>query len=101
LHADPEAYNAISKIKPGQFTDILPIIDGGTHRTMGYAIYKVISREPAGQRELSDPRVQQTIHQLLHEGHAQLIKNAYYEMLHDDAKVHNYLADQILKEGAR
>jgi peptidyl-prolyl cis-trans isomerase SurA len=49
---------------------------------------------------LNDPRVQQAIHQLLHEGRAQLLKNAYFEMLHDEAKVHNYLADQILKEGA-
>jgi peptidyl-prolyl cis-trans isomerase SurA len=68
---------------------------------VGYAIYKLISREPAGQRLLSDPRVQQTIRQTLREGHAQLFKNAYYEVLHDDAKVHNYLADGILKEGSK
>jgi peptidyl-prolyl cis-trans isomerase SurA len=100
LRSDQDAYNAISKLKPGQFTDVLPIMDAPSHRMIGYAIYKLISREPAGQRELSDPRVQQTIHQLLHEGQAQLLKNAYFEMLHDDAKVHNYLADQILKDGA-
>jgi peptidyl-prolyl cis-trans isomerase SurA len=103
LHSDPEAFNAIGKLKPGQITDILPIYDGAGpgHRTVGYAIYKLIAREQAGQRELNDPRVQQAIHQLLHEGRAQLLKNAYFEMLHDDAKVHNYLADQILKEGAK
>ncbi len=101
LRSDQEVYNAISKLRPGQFTDVLPIVDGASHRTIGYAIYKLISREPAGQRELSDPRVQQAIHQLLHEGHKQQLQNAYLEMLHDDAKVHNYLADQILKEGAR
>ena len=102
LHSNPEAYNAISKLKPGQITDVIPIGDsaGPGHRTLGYAIYKLIGREPAGQRELNDPRVQQAIHQLLHEGRAQLLKNAYFEMLHDEAKVHNYLADQILKEGA-
>ena len=59
------------------------------------------AREPAGQRELNDPRVQQTIRQGLRDGHAQLLKNAYFEMLHDEAKVHNYLAEQILKEGAK
>ena len=26
--ADPEVYNAISKLKPGQITDILPVYDG-------------------------------------------------------------------------
>jgi peptidyl-prolyl cis-trans isomerase SurA len=101
LRNDPEVYNALSKLKPGQYTDILPIVDGPSRRVVGYAIYKLISREPAGQRELNDPRVQQSIHQLLHEGHAQLLKNAYFEKIHDEARVHNYLADEILAEGAR
>jgi peptidyl-prolyl cis-trans isomerase SurA len=102
LHSNPDAYNAISKLKPNQITDILPIYDPANpgHRTIGYAIYKLIAREQAGQRELHDPRVQQAIHQLLHEGRAQLLRNAYLEMLHDEAKIHNYLADQILKEDA-
>jgi peptidyl-prolyl cis-trans isomerase SurA len=103
LHGDPEAYNEISKLKPGQITEILPVYDnaGPGHHTIGYAIYKLIGREPAGQRELNDPRVQQTIRQMLREGHAQLLKNAYFEILHDEAKVHNYFADQILKQGAQ
>ena len=103
LHSEPEAYNAITKLKPGQITEILPVFDGAGpgHRAVGYAIYKLIAREPAGQRELNDPRVQQTIRQGLREDHAQLLKNAYFEVLHDEAKVHNYFADQILKQGAQ
>jgi peptidyl-prolyl cis-trans isomerase SurA len=102
LHSEPEAYNAISELKPGQITDILPVYDspGAAHRTVAYAIYKLISRDVAGQRELNDPRVQQTIRQTLREGHAQLLKNAYFEVLEREAKVHNYFADQILKQGA-
>ena len=45
--------------------------------------------------------MQQVIRQGLRENHAQLLKNAYFEMLHDEAKVHNYFADQILKQGAQ
>jgi peptidyl-prolyl cis-trans isomerase SurA len=103
LRTDPEVYNAISKLKPGQISEILPIYDPSNagHRVVGYAIYKLISREAAGQRELNDPRVQQLIRQGLREGHAQLLKNAYFEMLHNEAKVHNYFADQILKQGAQ
>ena len=103
LRAEPDAFNAIGKLKPGQISEILPVYDsaGPGRRTVGYAIYKLIGRESAGQRELNDPRVQQGIHQLLHEGHAQLLKNAYFEMLHNEAKIHNYLADQMLKEGAQ
>lgn len=103
LHSDPEAYNSISKLKPGEITEPLPIYDssGPGHRVIGYAIYKLLAREPAGQREMSDPRVQQTIRQFLRESHAQLLKNAYFEMLHDQATVRNYYAEQILKSGGQ
>lgn len=104
LRADPDVYNTISKLKPGEITDVIPVYAAPGARArqpIGYAIYKLIAKEPAGQRELSDPRVQQVIRQGLREGHAQLLQNAYFEMLHDEAKVHNYFADQILKQGAK
>jgi peptidyl-prolyl cis-trans isomerase SurA len=103
LRSESDVYNAVGKLKPGEITEILPAYDGAGpgHRIVGYAIYKLIAREPAGQRELNDPRVQQAIRQGLREGHAQLLKNAYFEMLHNDAKVHNYFADQIIKQGAQ
>jgi peptidyl-prolyl cis-trans isomerase SurA len=103
LHTDAELFSAISKLKPGQITDVLPIYmsAGPGRRPAGYAIYKLIEREPAGQRELNDPRVQQNIRQSLREGHAQLLRSAYFEMLHNEAKIHNYFADQILKQGAQ
>ena len=101
LRAEQDVYNAVGKLKPGEITDILPVYDsaGPSRRVMGYAIFKLIAREPAGQRELADPRVQQVIRQGLREGHTQLLQNAYFEMLHNDAKVHNYFAEQILKQG--
>jgi peptidyl-prolyl cis-trans isomerase SurA len=102
LKTDPEVYEAISKLKPNQFTNALPIYDPGPgHRIAGYAIYKLIARDPAGQRDLNDPRVRQAIHQLLHENDKQLLQNAYLEMLLDEARVRNYLAEQILKQGAQ
>ncbi len=101
-NASADVYDAITRLRPGQFTEILPM-NGGTvpvRKPLGYAIYKLISKEAAGQRTLNDVRVQQAIRQSLRDGHAQLLKNAYFEVLRDDAKVHNYLADQILKAGA-
>lgn len=98
LRSEPDAYNAISKLKQGEITDPTPVYDnsGPGRHVIGYAIYKLLSHEPAGQRELNDPRVQQTIRQFLRESHAQLLKNAYFEMLHDQATVRNYYAEQIL-----
>jgi peptidyl-prolyl cis-trans isomerase SurA len=100
LRADPTVYDAIGKLKPDQFTDVLPVYDQG-HRIVGYAIYKLISREPAGQRELNDPRVRQAIHQQLHENDKQMLQSAYLEVLQDEARVRNFLAEQILKQGAQ
>jgi peptidyl-prolyl cis-trans isomerase SurA len=103
LHSDAEVFDAVSKLKPDEYTDVLPVYDGAgpARKIDGYAIYKLIAREPAGQRELADPNVQQTIHQTLHESQKQLLQNAYFEMLQDDAKVRNYFAEQILKQGGQ
>ncbi len=100
LHNNLEVYNAVTKLKPGQISDILPVFDPN-HKIIGYAVYRLLSREAAGQREMNDPSVQQTIRQGLREGHAQLLKNAYFEMLHDQAAVRNYFAEEILKKGAQ
>lgn len=100
LKGDQQVYDAIGKLKPDQFTDPLPVFDN-THKLIGYAIFKLISREPAGQRELTDPRVQQNIHQTLHDSQKQLLQTAYLETLMDDARVRNFLAEQILKRGGQ
>ncbi len=98
LRGDPEVYGAITKLKPGQFTDVLPVYDQN-HKVAGYAIFKFLGREAAGQRVLSDPNVRQTIHQTLHDAQKQLLQTAYLETLMDAAKVRNFLAEQTLKEG--
>ena len=100
MHADPAVFNAVTKLKAGQITDILPLLDQQTKKPAGYAIYKLLSREPAGQRDVNDPRVQQAIRQQLRDGRSQLLKNAYLEMLHDQAKVENFFAEQIFKNDA-
>jgi len=97
LKRDKQAYDAISRLKPGQFTPPLPAADEGARQLFGYRIIKLISREPAGQRELNDPRVQQAIREQLRDRREQLLKSAYYESLHNGASIENYLADQILK----
>ena len=98
---DPGTYAAITKLKPGQATDILPLLDAQTKKPAGYVIYKLISREPAGQRDLSDPRVQQSIRTQLHDSRSQLLKNAYFEILTDEAKVRNFYAEEVFKETAK
>jgi peptidyl-prolyl cis-trans isomerase SurA len=101
LKADPSVGAALLKLKAGETTDIFPLLDGETKRPVGYSIYKLIDREPAGQRQISDPAVQQHIRQLLRDSRSQLLKNAYLEMLRDQAKVENFFAEQIFKNDAK
>jgi peptidyl-prolyl cis-trans isomerase SurA len=100
LKSDPAVYAAIGNLKPGQFTDVVPEYDT-THKIAAFAIYRLLAREPAGQRELNDPRVQQVIHQSLHDSQKQLLQTAYLETLQDGARVRNYFAEEILKKGAQ
>ncbi|HEX4067608.1 MAG TPA: SurA N-terminal domain-containing protein [Acidobacteriaceae bacterium] len=102
LRSDPNVYAAVSKLKPGQITDVLPFYSSpNSKQPAGYAIYKLLDRESAGQRQLNDPRVQQAIRQQLRESREQLLKNAYLEMLRDQARVENYYAEEVFKNGAQ
>jgi peptidyl-prolyl cis-trans isomerase SurA len=79
----------VLSLQPGQISPIL-------HTQGDYRILKMISREPAGQRELSDPRVQQTIRENLLNRKDQLLKSAYYETARNEAKIVNYLAKSVM-----
>ena len=64
-------------------------------------LYKLIEKEPAGQRELNDPRVQQDIRQQLRDSRSQLLRAAYYEVMRNQTRVQNFLAEQLFKSGAQ
>jgi len=66
----------------------------------GYRILKVISKEPAGQRELNDPRVQQSIRETLLNRKDQLLRASYYEVARNEAQVVNYFAGGVLEKTA-
>jgi len=63
-----------------------------------YRILKVISKEPAGQRQLNDPRVQQNIREMLLNRKDQLLKAAYYEVARNEANVQNFYARSIVEK---
>ena len=90
--ANPELRKMVMALQPA---GISPVI----HTGEGYRILKVISKEPAGQRELNDPRVQQSIRETLLNRKDQLLKAAYYEVARNGAKVVNYLAESVVSKG--
>jgi peptidyl-prolyl cis-trans isomerase SurA len=87
--ANPELRKIILQMTPGQ---VSPII----HTPEGYRIIKLIAREPAGQRQLSDPRVQEEIRQGLFQAREQVLRSAFYEVARSEAKVVNYYAESVL-----
>jgi peptidyl-prolyl cis-trans isomerase SurA len=84
----PEIRKAVTSLPVGQMSPVLKTPDS-------YRLFKIISREAAGQRDLSDPRVQQTIRETLLNRKDQLLRNAYYEVARNEAKVTDYLALSI------
>ena len=82
-------------LKPGQFTQPIRTKGGG------YTILKLIAIEPAGDRKLSDPQVQQAIRNALRTRKEQLLRSAYLIEARDDAHVTNYLAREILESAGK
>ena len=98
---DVSTRDAILKLAPGHFSGIIPVMVPGTKALIGYRIVKLIAKEPPGQRDLNDPRVQQSIREELRQRREQLLKAAYYEQLRDEAKVENYLSQEILRDAGK
>lgn len=87
---NPELKRVILDMTPGQVSPVL-------HTPEGYRIIKLISKEPAGQRQLSDPRVQEEIRQGLFQAREQVLRSAFYEVARSEAKVVNYYAESVLE----
>jgi peptidyl-prolyl cis-trans isomerase SurA len=88
--ANPELRKMIFSMTPGQVSPVIQTPEG-------YRIIKLISKEPAGQRQLSDPRVQEEIRQGLFQGKEQVLRSAFYEVARSEAKVVNYYAKSVLE----
>jgi peptidyl-prolyl cis-trans isomerase SurA len=86
--ANTEIRAAIQVAPAGQVTPVVKTAEG-------YRVFKIYSKEPAGQRELTDPRVQQNIRETLINRKDQLLRAAYYEVARDEAQVVNYLAQAV------
>ncbi len=95
---DPSTREAVMRLNTGRMSGIVTIVHPVTRQLMLYRIVKVLGKEPAGQRDLNDPRVQQAIREQLRQRREQLLKFAFYEQLRNEAKVENMLADEILKK---
>ena len=92
--SDPALKRAVVTLKVGEVSPIIPLRDG-------YHILKLMAKEAPGQRELSDPQVQQSIRDTLRNRKEQLLRAAYMAEARDGAKVTNYLAQQVIESNGK
>jgi peptidyl-prolyl cis-trans isomerase SurA len=90
----PELRKLVLSLQPGQLSPIIRTADG-------YRILRMMSKEPAGQRDLSDPRVQQSIRETLLGRKDQLLKTAYYETARNEAKIVNNMSRSIFNDAGK
>jgi peptidyl-prolyl cis-trans isomerase SurA len=84
----------VLSLKPGQVSEPVVLPDS-------IRILKLVAREAAGQRGVNDPQVQQMIRDTLRNRKEQLLRNAYLAVARDEAKVTNYLAQQVIETAGK
>jgi len=92
--SDPALKKLVMGLKPGQVSPQIVLKDS-------VRILKLVTREAPGLRGLTDPQVQQTIRDTLRNRKEQLLRAAYLAVARDDAKVTNYLAEQVLESNGK
>jgi peptidyl-prolyl cis-trans isomerase SurA len=90
--AGPLLRDAVMKAEPGSVSQVSM---GG-----GHSLVLVVSKEAAGQRDLSTPGVRDSITGELRDRQQQLLQGAYLTVLRNDAQVVNHLAKRIIAERA-
>ncbi len=92
--SDQALKKVVLGLRPGQVSGVVALRDN-------YRILKLLAREAPGQRELSDPQVQQSIRDTLRNRKEQLLRAAYIAVARDNARVVNYLARQIVESAGK
>jgi peptidyl-prolyl cis-trans isomerase SurA len=93
--SDPILKKTVLAMKAGEVTQPIAVNKGG------YRILKLIAKEPAGQREITDPQVQTSIRDMLRNRKEQLLRSAYLVEARDESHVTNYLARQIIESAGK
>jgi peptidyl-prolyl cis-trans isomerase SurA len=91
---DPLLKKGVLALKAGQTSSVIALKDA-------YYIIKLIAKEVPGQRDLNEPAVQQNIREALRNRKEQLLRGAFLNVARDNAKVTNYLAQQVLESAGK
>jgi peptidyl-prolyl cis-trans isomerase SurA len=92
---DPRLAQSVQKMRVGEtYPQVI-------ETRFGFHIVKLIEKDPGGQKDLSDPRVQANVRQQIFNRKDQTLKNAFSEASRNKATVVNYLAQRILDNAGK
>lgn len=89
----PALREAVLKMQPGNINTV--------NVGANYTILALVSKEPAGQRDLNTPTVKDGIRDLLQTRKQELLRTAYIAAARADAKITHYLARQVVDAQAK
>lgn len=85
---------AVLALQPGEVSPVIKT-------PQAYFVLKLVSKEAAGVRESTDPRVRKAIRDLLTNSQEQLLRTAFLTVVRDQARVTNYLAQDVLHQDGK
>jgi len=92
---DPRLAQAVQKMRAGEtFPQVI-------ETRFGFHILKLMEKDAGGQKDLTDPRVQAQVRQVIFNRKDQTLKNAFSEAARNKATVMNYLAERILASAGK
>jgi len=96
--SDPVLKKAVLSLKAGDVSNVIQVRDASGIR---YLILKLTAKETPGQRQITDAQVQQSIRDTLRSRKEQVLRAAYIASARDQAKVTNYLAQQVIESAGK
>jgi peptidyl-prolyl cis-trans isomerase SurA len=85
----PAFRDTILKMKVGDMTPVIRTEDS-------YWLFKLLGKREPGQYDLTNPEVKESIRTELQQRKRQLLTAAFSEKLHNDARVENLMANEVL-----
>jgi peptidyl-prolyl cis-trans isomerase SurA len=87
---DPRLAQAVQRLRIGETAPQV------VETRFGFHILKLLERDPGGQKDLTDPRIQAEVRQVIFNRKDQTLKAAYSETVRNRADVSNFMAERIL-----
>jgi len=94
-NTEPALAQAVRRMKMGEtYPQVI-------ETRFGFHILKLLERDPGGQKDLTDPRVQAQVRQVIFNRKDSLYKNAFSESVRNSAKINNYFAQRVLESAGK